>query len=109
MVNGLPTKQRRANRGVAVPKTCELCNQATEDAKHLFLECTCTTNLVQKIDTKIRNDIYTKNQQAISFEQKVYEIFEKFNKKNRAKLATTWWCVWIFHNKIVFNDTNVRT
>ena len=102
--DGLPTTERLAKKEIHVPQACHLCQNASEDLCHIFMECPITKkfilNTCQKTADKIER-IDTSNRQMEEIMEKVAKCLER---EEWTTLCTIWWCTWHHRNKIVFND-----
>jgi hypothetical protein len=89
-------------KGWEGPSLCILCKQSTEDINHLFLQCTFTKLVWERIKTiqKIK-----RNWEGITLSD-CFNLWTK-DKSISPTLATlTCWFIWIERNKAIFDNSS---
>nr|GEW87449.1 hypothetical protein [Tanacetum cinerariifolium] len=106
MTNSLPTKFNISRRGICIDSIlCANCDTGVETASHLFFSC-CMARKVANLITRWWNVF---DEEFNSYDDRVVWLVSiRLPMKNKKMLEgvfyVMWWLLWLFRNKIIFED-----
>ena len=89
--NGLPTKMKLYQKNIAIPLSCNACQNLEEDAKHLFFQCPFTINQIYEQDPVTLGYIRNINLNNAQIKTILFDLSSTMPKEKRIILGTTWW------------------
>ncbi|GKC69243.1 RNA-directed DNA polymerase, eukaryota, reverse transcriptase zinc-binding domain protein [Tanacetum coccineum] len=106
MTNSLPTRFNISRRGICIDSIlCANCDTGVETARHLFFSC-CMARKVAKLIIRWWN---VSDEEFDSYDDWVaWLVSIRLPMKNKKMLEgvfyVMWWLLWLFRNKIIFED-----
>ncbi|XP_010677766.1 uncharacterized protein LOC104893369 [Beta vulgaris subsp. vulgaris] len=107
-----PRRDRLEKSHVFLPQQCVLCTSQCETSTHLFFLCPFTIDVFlhwQASKGWPCLPVLANISASSSFKDTLYLLKGYLSQKDLAKVATTWWFIWFFRNKTIFNEESVSS
>ena len=106
MTNSLPTRFNISRRGIPIDSIlCVTCDKGVETSSHLFFSCPMAQKMVNMITCwwSLPYSVLESFEDWVNWFDKV-RLPPKNKKLLEGVFFVSWWCLWSFRNKIVFES-----